>query len=75
MSEVADIWCPVCDAGWVEHVRIEPGTHEGMLCAECEAFWEEGAAPDAGEFMQFSSWIREQEIPPDELQVLRGQGV
>lgn len=68
------IECPVCHAGWVEHVMIEPGMHEGMLCEECEVFWAEGEAVEAEHFTQFSLWLRREGIPAGEVRVRRGGG-
>lgn len=70
-----NLWCPVCDAGWVEQVTITPGLHEGMLCAECEAYWAEGETISPEHFTQFSTWIADQGIAPDELEVSRDKPV
>ncbi len=67
------LWCPVCDAGWVEQVHIFPGGHDGLLCAECEAFWEEGEMVDAAHFTQFSYWLKKKGILPEELEITRSQ--
>lgn len=71
--EATQHWCPICDAGWVEQVRIEPAGSEGWLCGECEAFWPTNN-PQAvfnEPFVQFGPWVREEGLESADFQVIR----
>lgn len=53
-------WCPACDAGWVDAVRIEPLSLKGAICEECEAFWGMEQPIKADEFAQLSALVAQE---------------
>jgi hypothetical protein len=38
MSE-ARLWCPRCDQGWIDPIRVTPWGNDVYVCDECEALW------------------------------------
>ncbi|MBN6078294.1 hypothetical protein HYE59_12390 [Aggregatibacter actinomycetemcomitans] len=43
LKEYRTKWCPICDQGWVEIVRIISTNELVLCCSECESEWRDPA--------------------------------